>query len=100
MTENMHYIVDTVTTTINRKYGDNLPTLEEINNEAEKIRLAFSMLHPINDEEFSQIKTVLATNILHTIGVAVTLRGRDSNHQSWYYVQEDDNFYWNRYKEC
>lgn len=98
MTENMHYIVDTVTTTINRKYGDNLPTLEEINNEAEKIRLAFSMLYPINDEEFSQIKTVLATNILHTIGVAVTLRGRDSNHQSWYYVQEDDNFYWNRYK--
>ena len=47
MTENMHYIVDTVTTTINRKYGDTLPTLEQINSEAEIIRNAFSVLYPI-----------------------------------------------------
>lgn len=98
MTENMHYIVDTVTTTINRKYGDTLPTLEQINSEAEIIRNAFSALYPITDEDFVQVKKTLATNILHTIGVAITLRGRDSEHQSWYHVQENDGFYWERYK--
>lgn len=98
MTENMHYIVDTVTTTINRKYGDTLPTLEQINSEAEIIRNAFSVLYPITDEDFVQVKKTLATNILHTIGVAMTLRGRDSEHQSWYHVQENDGFYWERYK--
>lgn len=98
MTENMHYIVDTVTTTINRKYGDTLPTLEQINSEAEIIRNAFSVLYPITDEDFVQVKKTLATNILHTIGVAMTLRGRDSEHQPWYHVQENDGFYWERYK--
>lgn len=98
MTENMHYIVDTVTATINRKYGDTLPTLEQINAESEIIRNAFSLMYPVSDEDFAQIQKVLATNILHTIGVAMTLRGRDSEHQSWYYVQENDGFYWDRYK--
>lgn len=98
MTENMHYIVDTVTATINRKYGDELPTLEQINAESEIIRKAFSAMYPVSDDDFAQIQKVLATNILHTIGVALTLRGRDSEHQSWYYVQENDGFYWKRYK--
>ena len=98
MTENMHYIVDTVTATINRKYGDSLPTLEQINEEAEVIRKAFNVLYPVSDDDFVQIKKTLATNILHTIGFAVTLRGRDAEHQSWYHVQENDGFYWERYK--
>ena len=55
MTENMHYIVDTVTATINRKYGDSLPTLEQINEEAEVIRKAFNVLYPVSDDDFVQI---------------------------------------------
>lgn len=98
MTDNMHYIVDTVTVMLNRKYGDALPTLEQINEEAEVIRNAFSATYPVSDDDFVQVKKTLATNILHTIGVAMTLRGKDSEHQSWYYVQENDGFYWERYK--
>lgn len=81
MTDNMHYIVDTVTATINRKYGDTLPTLEQINEEAEVIRNAFSAIYPVSDDDFVQVKKILATNILHTIGVAMTLHGKDSEHQ-------------------
>lgn len=98
MTNNMTYIVNTVTSMINSKFGDELPTIEDIHAEAETIRKAFADIYPVTDEEFSQIKIVLSSNILHSIGVATTLRGRDSAHQSWYYVQENDGFYWNRYK--
>lgn len=98
MTDNMKYIVNTVTSMINSKFGDELPTIEDIHREAETIRTAFSSIYPVSDEEFSQIKVTLASNILHSIGVAITLRGHDSEHQSWYLVHEDDGFYWNRYK--
>ena len=98
MTDNMKYIVNTVTSMINSKFGDELPTIEDIHAEAETIRTAFSAIYPVTDEEFAQIKITLSSNILHSIGVAITLRGRDSAHQSWYFVQENDGFYWNRYK--
>lgn len=98
MTPNMQIIVDNTTAMVNRKYGDTLPTLDQINEEAEIVRSAFSVFYPISDEEFSQVKKTLAAEILHTIGVAVTLRGRDAEHQSWYFVQENDGFYWNRYR--
>ena len=98
MTENMHCLVDTVTTRINRMYGNELPTLEQINEMAENIRSAFNAMYPIIDEEFIQVKKHLASNILHTIGTALTLKGKDSAHQSWYLVQENDGFYWNRYR--
>lgn len=98
MTDNMKYIVNTVTGMINSKFGDELPTIEDIHKEAETIRAAFSAIYPVTDEEFAQIKITLSSNILHSIGVAITLRGRDSAHQSWYFVQENDGFYWNRYK--
>lgn len=98
MTDNMKYIVNTVTSMINSKFGDELPTIEDIHTEAETIRTAFSAIYPVTDEEFAQIKITLSSNILHSIGVAITLRGRDSAHQSWYFVQENDGFYWNRYK--
>lgn len=98
MTENMRYIINTVTTLINSKFGDELPSIEDIHGEAEVIRAAFSNAYPVSDDEFSQIKINLSTNILHSIGVATTLRGNDSTHQSWYFVQENDGFYWNRYK--
>ena len=96
MTDNMKYIVNTVTSIITDKFGDELPSIEDIHTEAEIVRTAFSTIYPVTDEEFAHIKITLSSNILHSIGVAVTLRGRDSAHQSWYFVQEDDGFYWNR----
>lgn len=98
MTENMKNIANTVTTIINGKFGNELPTLEQINEVAENIRSALNTLYPIIDEEFIQVKKHLASNILHTIGTALTLKGKDSAHQSWYLVQENDGFYWNRYR--
>ena len=98
MTDNMQYLIDTVTVMINRKYDDELPTLEQINAGSDAMRVALNSLYPISDEEFAQVKKTLASNILHTIGVAITLKGTDSAHQSWYLVQENDGFYWDRYR--
>lgn len=98
VTNNMQYVVGNVTTMINTKFGDALPSLEDIYAEAEFIRNAFASAYPISDEEFMQVKRVLASNILHSIGTAISLKGKDSEHQSWYYVQENNGFYWNRYR--
>ena len=94
----MIIIIGNATTMINTKFVDTLPTLEEIYSEAEFIRNTFNSKYPISDEEFLQVKKVLASNILHSIGAAISLKGKDSEHQSWYYVHENDGFYWNRYR--
>lgn len=99
MTENMKYIVALTTNIIGVKYGENdLPTLEQIDQEAHLMRELMDTRYPVSDDEFLQIKKILATNILHKIGEAITLRGKDSEHQSWYKTQENDGFYWTRYK--
>ena len=98
MTENMDYLVGNITTTINKKYGDSLPTTDQIDVIAETLREALSGLFPVSDEEFTQIKIKLHSDILHKIGYATTLRGHDDTHKTWYYIQENDGFYWNRYK--
>lgn len=98
MTNNMKILIDQVTTAINSEFGDDLPTLEQINEKADTFRVLFAQLYPISDEEYIRVKRELATNILHRIGVATTLRGHDAEHHSWYYIQENDGYYWNRYK--
>ena len=98
MTSNMQYLVTTITAIVNQKYQDDLPTLDQIDEVAEQMRAAFSSMYPVSDEEFLQIRKTLASNILHSIGNAVTLKGKDSTHRSWYFVQENDGFYWNRYR--
>lgn len=60
MTDNMKYIVNTVTSMINSKFGDELTTIEDIHTEAETIRTAFSAIYPVTDEEFAQIKITLS----------------------------------------
>ena len=94
----MKILIDQVTTAINSEFGDDLPTLEQINEKADTFRVLFAQLYPISDEEYIRVKRELATNILHRIGVATTLRGHDAEHHSWYYIQENDGYYWNRYK--
>ena len=99
MTDNMKHLIQQVTTAINGEFGDELPTLEQINDKAESFRNIFSSIYPISDEDFVAVKRTLATNILHTIGTALTLRGHDAEHKSWYFVQENDGYFWNRYRE-
>ena len=98
MTENMEYLIANITTTVNKKYEDELPSIDQINEIAEAYRVALSVLHPVSDDEFEQVKNTLHADILHKIGVATTLRGHDDTHRSWYYQQENDGFYWKRYK--
>ena len=97
MTENMNRIADTVRSIFLRQ--ETLPTIDEIIENADKIRDALSVLYPLTDEEYAKVKSELLNDIVHTInGDAITLRGRDSSHKSWYYNNENDHFYWNRYK--
>ncbi|WP_319403021.1 Z1 domain-containing protein [uncultured Anaeromusa sp.] len=99
MRTNMEYIYVSAKSMIEVIYKENLPTLEQIYEQAESVRNAFAKQYPITDDEFTRVKKELSNGILHSIGYAATLKGRDSNHQSWYFVHENDSFYWNRYKE-
>ena len=99
MTDNMKLIFAMVRASINTKFKDKLPTIEEINKEAECLRMMTSAVYTITDDEFESLKVRLAENILHTMGEAVTLKGQDDNHQSWYFVHTNDGYYWNRYKK-
>ena len=98
MTENMKRFVDIITADINSKFGDDLPSLEDINTSADRMRSALGVIYPITDEEFSFVKKTLASNILHSIGTAITLRGKDFEHKTWYFIHQNDGYYWNRYK--
>ena len=67
MTENMKLIFALVRASINTKFKDKLPTIEEINKEAECLRIMTSAMYTITDEEFESLKVRLAENILHTM---------------------------------
>ena len=97
MTENMQIIINQATYFINNKYNDSLPTTDQIESVARMIRRFFSD-YPVSDEEFTEVINRLNTDILHKIGFATTIRGHDDTHKTWYFIQENDGFYWNRYK--
>lgn len=99
MTNNMKFLYDITRAAILNKYPDRLPTEEEIYKEARSMRELAERQCKITDEEFKSLKNRLAENIWHTMGEAVTLKGQDDNHQSWYFVHNNDGFYWNRYKK-
>lgn len=94
----MEYLYANAKATIEVKYKDDLPTLDQIYEQAGFVRSMLASMFPINDDEFKSVKKRLSDGILHSIGYAATLRGRDSSHQSWYFVHENESFYWNRYK--
>ena len=98
MTDNMQTIINQATSFIINKYNDTLPTTDQIESDAKMIRRYFSADYPVSDEEFTQIINRLNTDILHKIGFATTLRGHDDTHKTWYFIQENDGFYWDRYK--
>ncbi len=99
MTTNMEIIFEQVKTIIDVKFKTKKPTVDQIYKEAEDMRKRWEDVYPISDDEFLSIKKRLPEEILHSIGYADTLRSRDSEHQSWYWVHENDNFFWNRYKK-
>ena len=79
MTENMNRIADTVRSIFLRQ--ETLPTIDEIIENADKIRNALSALYPLTDEEYAKVKSELLNDIVHTInGDAITLRGTAISH--------------------
>lgn len=100
MTKNMEYLYNIIYADINSHFSDELPTISDIDAKAETLRELLSTTYPVSDIEFFQLKHKLISEILHKIeGEPITLRGHDTEHQSWYYLEENDGFYWNRYKK-
>lgn len=99
MTENFDILFEMIIAAVTTKFKDAIPTLEEFNTEAKKIRVATNQIFPISDDEFVKLLKSLRQSIVVTIGDAHTLHGVDVNHQSWYPIHKNDGFYWNRYKK-
>lgn len=100
MTNNMELVFNIIRMVIIKKYVDILPTIEQIDFEAESIREKFVSEYPLTDDEFERIKKRLSETILHSIGYPDTLMERDSEHQyGWYNLSDSDGFFWNRYKQ-
>lgn len=100
MTKNMQFLYNIISEIIDTYFGDELPTLAQIDEKADEFRELLSKKYPVSDDEFKQLKQKLASEKLHKIeGETVTLRGHDAEHQSWYFSEENDGFYWNRYKK-
>lgn len=100
MTKNMEYLYNIIYADINSHFSDELPTITDIEKKAETFRELLTKTYPVSDIEFFQLKQKLVSEILHKIeGEPVTLRGHDTEHRSWYYLEENDGFYWNRYKK-
>lgn len=99
MTENMKLFTNAVRSIIDTKFGDEIPSLDQINEITESYGAGMRALFPMTEDEYLEAKKYLASTILHTIGYAVSLKGHDATHKTWYFLQENDGFYWNRYKK-
>ena len=78
---------------------DQIMTLDELRALASEMRLKLQAFCTITDDEFEQLIKRLREYVEISIGASHTLRGEDSDHQSWYKTQKTDGFYWNRYRE-
>lgn len=99
MSANIEILVGITTAIINAKFKEVLPSIEELENEIKSVRKNNESTFPISDEEYQKVMKILTGNILHTIGVAHSLKGKDATHQSWYLAHHNDGFYWNRYRK-
>lgn len=99
MSPNIEIIVGIITAILNAKFKNVLPNIDEIESEAQVVRINNANVFPLSDDEYHKVVKVLKGNILHSIGNAHSLKGKDATHQSWYPVHENDSFYWNRYKK-
>lgn len=99
MTNNIEILSGIIVGVINAKYKDDIPTLEEFVAEAELIRNTNNSIFPISDDEFKKLLKSLREVVLVTIGESHSLKGIDTNHQSWYPLHKNDGFFWNRYRK-
>jgi len=99
MNKNVEILSGMIVSVINAKYEDDIPTLEEFVSEAQLIYNVNESIFPISDNEFENLLKSLRETVLVTIGDAHSLRGIDTNHQSWYTLHKNDGFYWNRYRK-
>lgn len=99
MTENMKLLADAIRSIIDNKTGDDIPSLEQINEITDFYGPGMRAMFSMSDEEYLEVRKYLASTILHTIGYAVSLKGHDATHKTWYFLNENDGFFWNRYKK-
>lgn len=95
MVNNIDLLLNSARAIIDTIYNDTVPSIEQIKEEAEKMRKTF----PVSDIEFEYVLNKLMMQIRHTIGPMISLKGKDSEHKSWYPVHVDDGYYWNRFKQ-
>ncbi len=83
------------------KYKDIPPTENEFNDTADLVRKVNSMILPVNDEEFANIKKRLRESIVVTMDTGVCLTDINNGHKSWLPAKraDIDFFFWERYKK-
>lgn len=99
MTTNGQILSNLIVAVINAQYNDDIPTLAEFTAVAEQMRKVNESVYPVSDEEFKNILRHLRESVLVTIGTSHSLKGVDTNHQSWYPLHKNDGFYWTRYRK-
>ena len=98
MTKNSEVLFSMMFSAITTKFEDTIPTIEQLNYEAENIRQSCASYCSVTDADFVSVIKSLRETILVTIGSSHTLRGFDTTHQSWYFITHNDGFYWKRYR--
>jgi len=88
-----------ISTNINTKYPDVPPTEIDFDNEVAALRQALSVMYPVSDEEFAEIKRKLKANIVVQMDLGVLIKDK-KQHLPWLSDRrsEFDFFFWNRYK--
>ena len=90
-----------ISTIMNTKYPDIPPTESEFDKEVEQLRLMAIQVYPVSDEEFSEIKRKLKTNIVVRMDRGVLIKDKQQQHVPWLSARRStlDFFFWNRYKK-
>jgi hypothetical protein len=99
MATNAEILESTISSVVNTKYREELPTDTEFEETAAETRLMCGQKYPVSDEEFADIKRRLRANITVAMDVGVVIKDTQP-HQSWLPARRADLdfFFWNRYK--
>jgi hypothetical protein len=95
MTKQYDLLINVTYASLNTKYTEENPTVEQIEQELTSFRSFFK----VTDEEYDRAIKNLNSRLIHKISFATTLKGENSTHVPWYNKSKIKNFYWNRYNE-
>lgn len=98
---NIEQLMSIISAFVTSKYKEIPPTEAEFNETAEMLRNANSMIMPVSDTEFSNLKRKLRESIVVTLDNGVCLKDTKNGHKSWLPARraDIDYYYWDRYKK-